>query len=72
MYSQPSNDATQSNLYGKRINAKVNETLRKICDLCGIKSQVICGTVRSSYIPKMIDEGFHPLQVAELAGNLST
>ena len=26
-------------------------------------------TARSSYISKMIDEGFHPLQVAELAGN---
>lgn len=62
---------TQSKLYGrvKRINEKVNETLRKICDLCGIKSRVTWGTARSSYISKMIDEGFHPLQVAELAGN---
>lgn len=62
---------TQSKLYGrvKRINAKVNETLRKICDHCGIKSRVTWGTARSSYISKMIDEGFHPLQVAELAGN---
>lgn len=62
---------TQFKLYGlvKRINAKVNETLRKIFDLCGIKSRVTWGTARSSYISKMIDEGFHPLQVAELAGN---
>lgn len=62
---------TQQKLYGrvKRINAKVNETLRKICDHCGIKSRVTWGTARSSYISKMIDEGFHPLQVAELAGN---
>lgn len=62
---------TQSKLYGrvKRINEKVNETLRKICDHCGIKSRVTWGTARSSYISKMIDEGFHPLQVAELAGN---
>lgn len=61
----------QPNLYGrvKRINEKINETLRKICDHCGIKSQVTWGTARSSYISKMIDEGFHPLQVAELAGN---
>ena len=62
---------TQSKLYGrvKRINEKVNETLREICDYCGIKSRVTWGTARSSYISKMIDEGFHPLQVAELAGN---
>lgn len=62
---------TQSKLYGrvKRINEKVNETLQKICDRSGIKSRVTWGTARSSYIYKMIDEGFHPLQVAELAGN---
>lgn len=62
---------TQSKLYGrvKRINEKVNETLRKICNHCGIKSRVTWGTARSSYISKMIDEGFHPFQVAELAGN---
>lgn len=62
---------TQSKLYGrvKRINEKVNQTLQKICDHCGIKSRVTWGTARSSYISKMIDEGFHPLQVAELAGN---
>lgn len=62
---------TQSKLYGrvKRINEKVNETLRKICDHCGIKSRITWGTACSSYISKMIDEGFHPLQVAELAGN---
>lgn len=62
---------TQSKLYGqvKRINEKANETLRKICECCSIKSWVTWGTARSSYISKMIDEGFHPLQVAELAGN---
>lgn len=54
---------TQSRLYGwmKRINEKVNETLRKICDHCGIKSRITWGTARSSYISKMIDEGFHLL-----------
>ena len=64
-------NSTQSKLYGrvKRINEKVNQTLQKICDHCGIKSRVTWGTARSSYISKMIDEGFHPLQVAELAGN---
>lgn len=62
---------TQSKLYGrvKRLNEKVNQTLQKICDHCGIKSRVTWGTAHSSYISKMIDDGFHPLQVAELAGN---
>lgn len=36
---------TQSKLYGrvKRINEKVNETLQKICDHCGIRSRVTWG-----------------------------
>lgn len=61
----------QYKLYGraKRINEKVNETLHKTCDHCGIKSRVTWETARSSYISKMIDEGFHPLPVAELVGN---
>lgn len=64
-------NSTQSKLYCwvKRINQKVNETLRKICEHCGIKSRVTWNTARSSYISKLIDEGFHRLQVAELAGN---
>ncbi len=64
-------DPSQQKLYGrvKRINQKVNQTLQKICDHCGIKSRVTWGTARSSYISKLIDAGLHPLQVAELAGN---
>ena len=62
---------TQAKLYGrvKRINEKVNRTLKKICYLSGIGQRVTWSTARSSYISRMIDEGFHPLQVAELAGN---
>ena len=62
---------TQAKLYGrvKRINEKVNRTLKKICDLSGIGQRVTWNTARSSYISRMIAEGFHPLQVAELAGN---
>ena len=62
---------TQSKLYGrvKRIGSKVNGTLRKICELSGIDQRITWSSARSSYISKMIDEGFHPLQVAELAGN---
>lgn len=59
---------TQSKLYGrvKRIGSKVNVTLRKICELSGIDQRITWTSARSSYISKMIDEGFHPLQVAEL------
>lgn len=62
---------TQSKLYDrvKRIGSKVNGTLRKICELSGINQRITWSSARSSYISKMIDEGFHPLQVAELAGN---
>ena len=64
---------TQSKLYGwvKRINEKVNEILRKICEHCCIKSQVTWSTAWSSYISKLIDEGSHPLQVIEFVGNSS-
>lgn len=62
---------TQAKLYGriKRINEKVNQTLKKICKLSDIDQRITWSTARSSYISRMIDEGFHPLQVAELAGN---
>lgn len=62
---------TQPKLYGrvKRINEKVSETLHKICAHYDIKSRIMWGTTRSSYISQMIDKGFHPLQLAELAGN---
>ena len=61
----------QAKLYGriKRINEKVNQTLKKICKLSDIDQRITWSTARSSYISRMIDEGFHPLQVAELAGN---
>lgn len=62
---------TQAKLYGrvKRINEKVNRTLKKICDFSGIGQRVTWSTARSSFISRMIDKGSHPLQVAELAGN---
>lgn len=62
---------TQSKLYGRcsHVGRRVNETLRKICSVLGITSRVTWSTARSSYISKLIDSGFHPLQVAELAGN---
>ncbi len=62
---------TQEQLYGrvKRINENVNKTLHKVCEMLGITLKITWSTARSSYISKLIDAGFHPLQVAELAGN---
>lgn len=62
---------TQSKLYDRchRVNEKVNQTLRKICETLYIKERVVWSSTRSSYISKLIDEGFHPLQVAEQVGN---
>lgn len=62
---------TQVQIYGKckRLSSKINETLRKICLQLGIKQKICISSARSSYISKMIDEGYHPLQVAEQTGN---
>ncbi len=53
---------TQTKLYGrvKRINEKVNDRHKKSGEHCGYPP--VRGTARSSYISKMIDEGFHPVQ----------
>lgn len=47
----------------------VNATLRKICDELGITERVVWSSARSSFISRMIDEGYHPLQIAQQAGN---
>ena len=52
-----------------RVGGKVNKTLQKICDHLGIREKVYWSSARSSFISKMIDEGYHPLQVAEQVGN---
>lgn len=61
----------QAHMYAtvKRVGNKVNKTLQKICDYLGIKAKVYWSSARSSFISKMIDEGYHPLQVAEQVGN---
>lgn len=51
------------------ITTKMTMTLAKACRLQKIKDKLTWYSARSSYISKMIDEGFHPLQVSELAGN---
>ncbi|MDR2005284.1 MAG: phage integrase SAM-like domain-containing protein [Prevotella sp.] len=52
-----------------RLTVRVNKTLRKICVHQGITEKVTWGTARSCFITKLIDEGYHPLQIAEQVGN---
>lgn len=61
----------QAHMYAtvSRVSCKVNKTLQKICDHLGIREKVYWSSARSSFISKMIDEGYHPLQVAEQVGN---
>lgn len=61
----------QAHMYAtvKRVGNKVNKTLQKICDYLGIREKIYWSSARSSFISKMIDEGYHPLQVAEQVGN---
>ena len=47
----------------------VAETLRKICAELGINHHITWSTARSSFICKMLDEGYHVYQVAEMTGN---
>ncbi len=51
------------------INAKVAQTMRKVCAHLGIPHHITWGTARSSFICKMLDEGYHIYQVAEMTGN---
>lgn len=61
----------QAHLYAtvSRVSCKVNRTLQKICDHLDIREKVYWSSARSSFISKMVDEGYHPLQVAEQVGN---
>lgn len=47
----------------------VAETLRKVCAELGINHPITWSTARSSFICKMLDEGYHIYQVAEMTGN---
>lgn len=65
------NDKTEEDLYNrvKKISLAVNRFLAKICEREKIYEKITWSSGRSSFISKMIDEGFHPLLVAEIAGN---
>lgn len=62
---------TQVQMYGraKRISAGVNSTLKKVCTKLNINEKVTWSTARSSFISLMVDEGYHPMQIAEQVGN---
>ena len=47
----------------------VNKTLKKVREKLKIKDEITWYSARGTFISKMIDEGFHPMQVAQFAGN---
>ncbi len=51
------------------INLSVNKTLEKVCEKLELPQKITWGTARSSFISKMLDEGYTPTQVAEQTGN---
>ena len=51
------------------INHMVADTMQKVCAELGIPHHITWGTARSSFICKMLDEGYHIYQVAEMTGN---
>lgn len=51
------------------IGEGVNTLLRKVCADLEITQKITWSTARSSFISKMLDEGYHPLIVAEQTGN---
>lgn len=62
---------TQRQMYDRvnYITQKVAGTMKKVCAELGIAHHVTWGTARSSFICKMLDEGYHIYQVAEMTGN---
>lgn len=61
----------QHKMYG-RVNymtQAVAQTMQKVCAELGITHHFTWGTARSSFICKMLDEGYHIYQVAEMTGN---
>ena len=53
----------------KYVNTRVVQTMQKVCAHLGIAHHITWGTARSSFICKMLDEGYHIYQVAEMTGN---
>lgn len=53
----------------KGTSMNVNKTLKKVREKLKIKDKITWYSARGTFISKMIDEGFHPMQVAQFAGN---
>ena len=53
----------------RQLSRRVNTTLACICESLGIKEHVTWRMARSYFISKMVDEGYHALQIAEQTGN---
>lgn len=51
------------------VTLMVGRTVRKVCLELGIRKHISWGTARSSFICKMLDEGYHVFQIAEMTGN---
>lgn len=62
---------TQQHLYDRvqYMLLCVRTTLKKICGELGIQERVTWYTARGSFLSRMIDEGYHPLQIAQQTGN---
>lgn len=66
-----SEDITEKKQYDqvRNITNCVNRCLVWICKKFDIEEKVTWSTARKCFISKMIDEGYHPYQVAEQVGN---
>lgn len=53
----------------RQLSHRVNDTLAYICRSLGIYENVTWRMARSYFISKMVDEGYHALQIAEQTGN---
>lgn len=62
---------SQRKMYGRvnYITQSVAQTMAKICAERGITHHITWSTARGSFICKMLDEGYHIYQVAEMTGN---
>lgn len=62
---------SQQHMYNRvnYVSHMVNQTLQKVCVGLEINHHMTWGTARSSFIAKMLDEGCHAYQIAEMTGN---
>lgn len=53
----------------RTISVKVNKTLRKVREKLGTQEKITWNSARGTFISKLLDEGYSPIVVAEMAGN---